>query len=237
MIRSATDMGAPSRAGELERAKQSERHGHWSDARAHYAALLNDPHLKEPNFAGRAMLLRWIGRTHLEEGRPEEALVTYKQALATATRGDDLAGIAHATNCLAIAEQQMGNLDRSEDLYVEARGAATELGDDALVAMIDQNLGTIANIRGNLGHALRCYESSLKRYRALGMTHCQALVLNNIGLLYTDLGEWNDAETAYAEAHAAETARVRAELDEAYDDVVLLRGFACGSLGTRCVSG
>jgi putative nucleotidyltransferase with HDIG domain len=69
-----------------------------------------------------------------------------------------------------------------------------------LLAIIDQNLGTIANIRGNLELALRSYESSRNRFKALGMSSFEAHVLNNIGMVCTDLGHWDQAESAYGSA-------------------------------------
>ena len=45
---------------------------------------------------------------------------------------------------------------------------AEGVGHGPLVAMIDQNLGIIANIQGNVALALLSYRSALERYRRLG---------------------------------------------------------------------
>ena len=66
--------------------------------------------------------------------------------------------------------------------------------------MIDQNLGTVASIRGDIRRALEAFHLSLDGYRALGMRDQAAQVLNNIGLAYSDLGELDRAESAYTEA-------------------------------------
>ena len=181
-------------------ARTAERSGHWMEARSHYQRLLDGAHTDAKE---KCAVLRWIGRTHVEEGRPEEALPIFERALMAAEAVADVGGEAHALNWIAIAEQSMGNLDRSEELYARARVRAVRAGDDLLVAMIDQNLGTVANIRGTLDLALRSYESSLRRYRALGLGHYEAHVLNNMGMLYTDEGDFPNAEQAYEQARAA----------------------------------
>jgi putative nucleotidyltransferase with HDIG domain len=190
-------------------ARLAERGGRWVEARAHYERLLEGAFAEAK---GKSAVLRWIGRTHLEEGRPEEALPIFERALDAAEAVGDVGGEAHALNWIAIAEQSTGNLDRSEELYARARIRAVRAGDDLLVAMIDQNLGTVANIRGALDLALDSYESSLRRYRALGLPHYEAHVLNNMGMLYTDLGDFANAEQAYAQAYDA----CRSGGDDAY---------------------
>ena len=60
-------------------------------------------------------------------------------------------------------------------------------GDARLVAMVEQNLGVIASMRGDVPRALRHYRTSLAGYRALGLDHYVANLLNDIGLAYADL--------------------------------------------------
>jgi putative nucleotidyltransferase with HDIG domain len=85
-------------------------------------------------------------------------------------------------------------------MYTEARITAQSIRDAEALAMIDQNLGTVASIRGDVLRALEAYRLSLDGYRALGLRDQAAQVLNNIGLAYSDLGELDRAAAAYAEA-------------------------------------
>ena len=129
----------------------------------------------------------------------------------------DAVGIAHATNLRAISAQQLGDLAEARQLYTQARRQAQAAGASALVAMLDQNLGTVANIRGEFSEAQRRYRQSLRAYRVLGMEHAMTQVLNNLGMLYTDLREWNAAEDSLSDAVRAAKAsgdvagRLRAE--------------------------
>ena len=178
-------------------ARALERNGQWSDARARYTRLLQCESLSA---SARSSLLRWIGRAHIEEGSPDLARPVLERAVADAEEARDVGAQAHALNWLAIVEQTRGDLDRSEELYARARACAAEADDEMLLAMLDQNLGTIANIRGNLELALRSYESSRNRFKTLGLSSYEAHVLNNVGMVSTDLGHWDDAEAAYTAA-------------------------------------
>jgi putative nucleotidyltransferase with HDIG domain len=181
----------------ISEARTLERNGNWCEARGQYEQLLRDVSLTP---SVRSSLLRWIGRAHAQEGNPNLALDVLARAVAVAEEAGDVAAEAHALNGLAIVEQTLGNMDRSEELYARARTRAAQAGDDMLLAMLDQNLGTIANIRGRLEVALRSYESSRNRFKALGLSSYEAQVLNNVGMVCTDLGHWEDAEAAYAAA-------------------------------------
>lgn len=181
----------------VDEARAFEREGRWADARAQYESLLTDAALTP---AARSAVLRWIARAHVQEGNPDAAIPLLELALVAAEEASDVGVEAHALNGLAIVEQTLGNLDRSEELYARARSRAAQADDEMLLAMLDQNLGTVANIRGNLELALRSYESSRQRFRSLGRSSYEAQVLNNIGMVCTDLGRWDEAEAAYVAA-------------------------------------
>ncbi|MEO7102239.1 MAG: HD domain-containing phosphohydrolase [Gemmatimonadaceae bacterium] len=178
-------------------ARASERTGDWVAARRVYQRLLDDRSITAPT---RSSVLRWMGRTYAEEGNSDVAVSLLEQAVEAGATAGDPGAEAHALNGLAVIEQTLGNLDRSEELYTLARVRAVEANDEMLLAVLDQNLGTIANIRGDLQTALESYESSRRRLTALGRSSFEAHVLNNIGMVCTDLGQWEDAEVAYVAA-------------------------------------
>ena len=181
----------------VNEAKSHERNGRWAEARCCYESLLSDDAITA---AARSSVLRWIGRTYTEEGNPDTAFSVLERAVAAAEESGDVGVEAHALNGLAVIEQTLGNLDRSEELYVRARSCAVEANDELLLAILDQNLATVANIRGNLELALTSYGSSRTRFHALGRSSYEAHVLNNVGMVLTDLGRWEDAEASYNSA-------------------------------------
>jgi putative nucleotidyltransferase with HDIG domain len=202
----------------LTRAEALERAGRFADARAEYEALL---HRGEPRGASdwplAPLLLRRIARCFVEEADFHAADDCLDVAEQVARAHGDAVGVAHATNLRAIAAQQQGDLAGAVELYHAARCQARDAGATALVAMLDQNLGTVANIQGNFDEARWRYRQSLLGYRALGMERSMTQVLNNLGMLYTDLGEWRAAESSFSEAVRAATegsdlaGRLRAE--------------------------
>ena len=181
----------------VDQAKLAEREGRWSDAVLMYESLVRDPLANDQT---RLSALRWLGRVYLEQGNRGAAIDVLEAAVAAATQAGSPSAIAHALNVVAIVHQTGGDLDRAEMMYREARGTAESIRDSEALAMIDQNLGTVASIRGDVHEALEAFQRSLEGYRALGMREQAAQVLNNIGLAYTDLGEHGRAEAAYAEA-------------------------------------
>ena len=194
-----TGAGARSHADLLESAQLAEVEGRRDDAREMYELAL--ARLPEAGAPARASdILRWIARTHRVDANLELALDCADAALAVAEAHGDEAAIGNAVNLQAIIHWQQGLLDEAERLYHVARQSALRAGEAKLSAMIAQNLGVIANVRGDLDTALQHYESSLDTYRALGLAKDVCVALNNIGLLYTQRQQWALAATAYDEA-------------------------------------
>jgi len=181
----------------IDEAKLAEREGRWSDAAARYEGLVRNPFADDDD---RLSALRWLGRAYLEQGNRGAAMDVLEAAVAAATQAGSASAIAQALNVIAIIHQTGGDLDLAESMYMEARITAQSIRDAEALAMIDQNLGTVASIRGDVPRALEAFRLSLEGYRALGMPDEAAQVLNNIGLAYSDLGELDRAQAAFAEA-------------------------------------
>lgn len=150
--------------------------------------------------AQAATVLRRLGLVCWEDGQIDYAIDVLQVALVAADRGGDMECAAHVQNILAVCHWQRGQLDEAERLYHAARRTANEARNASLVAMIDQNLGIIESVRGNLQTALRHYRHALNGYRLLGKRAHLGRLLSNMGMLYTALARWDDAERAYAEA-------------------------------------
>src|SRR5690606_7261473 len=76
----------------------------------------------------------------------------------------------------------------------------SEMGDALLIAMVEQNIGSIANIRGDVEGALAHYTAALERYESLGDAASALRALNNMGMAHVDLGAWGDAESCFDRA-------------------------------------
>jgi diguanylate cyclase (GGDEF)-like protein/putative nucleotidyltransferase with HDIG domain len=183
----------------LEEGQAAERRGHRAEARALYEQALQ----ALPAEADRrraSMILRWIARTHVGDAQMDAALECLSAAVAMAEACGDDGAAGSAINIQAVVHWQLGDLDEAERLYLTARTRALRAGDAKLAAMTAQNLGVIANVRGELAQARRHYEASLEEYRALGSAKDMIGALNNLGLLHTHAKDWAAAEYAFGEA-------------------------------------
>jgi putative nucleotidyltransferase with HDIG domain len=199
-------MKAPATAAGVVAALMEEAHRAAASGRRQLARQRYESALYLLRDLGQAAtastILRRIGRTYLDDGDASAGLDCLTGALAIAEANQDAAQIAHTVNVMAISYWQRGLLEEAEPLYHEAARMARVAGDERLVAMVEQNLGVIASMRGDIGEALRHHTTSLDQYRRLGLREELARQLSNIGLAYTKLLRFDDANAAYAEALA-----------------------------------
>ena len=189
---------SPAISALVEEAEKSDRAGQREIARRRYETALYL--LRAGSEAQAAAILRRVGVTYIADGQFEAALDCLAAALNVAESIDDQAGIAHAINCMATAHGHRGQVDEAERLYSAAFRFATTAGDAQLQAMISQNLGIAASVRGDFRAALNHYATSVATYRSAGQRQFLGQVLNNMGLDYTQLDRLDEAQAAYDEA-------------------------------------
>lgn len=178
----------------IEEARTYERAARFSSARALYERALH--RLGGVQYAPLASaLLRWIGRTWEAEGELAAAMDCLEAAQAAAEACGSARDLAHALNCRGILHFHRGELERAERLYGQARELAESAGEARLLAMVDQNLGNVANVHGDHAGAHARYLRSLERYRALGLDEFVGPLLMNIGRVHVDREAWSDAES------------------------------------------
>lgn len=189
---------SPAVAALIEEAQRSERAGQREIARRRYETAL---YMLRPGDGTHASaIIRRIARTYIDEGQFDTALDCLTAAQGIAEALGNIGDLAHAMNSMATNEVGRGDLDEGERLYANALEFATQAGDDHLQAMIEQNRGIIASMRGNADEALTHYATSLVTYRSAGMRQFLGPLLNNMGLAYTQLDRLDEAQAAYDEA-------------------------------------
>lgn len=213
-------------ASMLERAARAERDGHRVVARNLYEEVLRchlvllSPRQITATFCG-------IARTYLDDGDHDAALDCLAAAVAVANVHQDDGALGTALNLQAVVHWQRGHPDRADELYVQAQEFAARAGDHRLTAMIRQNRGIIANIRGEFSQALTHYRASLSAYQAQERFAEACGVLNNIGMVHTDLEQWREAERAFAEAieiaDRAQDAVMRVRIDVNVAELAIAR--------------
>ena len=183
----------------IDAAQAAERQGARDEARTLYERALYA--LRAPAGPQQASaIFRWIARTYQVDANFDAALDCLAAALAVSDAAGDEAGVGHAINGQATVHIHQGELDEADRLYRLARTYAQRSGESKLAAMTAQNLGVVANVRGDLRQALGHYQASLADYRLLGLARDVCFALNNTAKVYTDLARWAEAEAAYGEA-------------------------------------
>lgn len=190
-------------------AREHERAGRLDEAMAQYRAAIE----RAQDTSERATLaegLRRLGVVHHLRGELNEARQLCQQSHAAALLlGDDLL-TAEALNTLAGFDIEAGSFDSASAYLDSALGLAATSAE--LRARIEQNLGVVANIHGDLPAALEHYERSLDAFRASHDERGCALAYHNLGMISADQRLWDDADHYFRQSR---------EIADAIGDVYL----------------
>jgi tetratricopeptide (TPR) repeat protein len=104
------------------------------------------------------------------------------------------AGHRRAVNMLGAASLAVGELDAAASSLGEALELATEADDRLMLAKASNNLGVLANLRGDHELALWHYRIALPTLQRLGDTRGIAESYHNIAITCRDLGELQEAD-------------------------------------------
>src|SRR5213594_1585708 len=100
----------------------------------------------------------------------------------------------------------LGGIDLETDAVAQARQhflRALELGGQSreLRARVEQNLGIVANIQGDVDEALARYGRSLEAYRASNDEHGCAIAYHNLGMASADRQQFDEAERFFRQSY------------------------------------
>ena len=163
------------------------------------AAEIGARALEEATAAGDdaavADALRRLAVVHQLRGDPDAARACAARSRDTARSLGDIPRLAEALNVLAGIELESGTVAAARALY----GEALELGhrDPALVARIEQNVGILANIEGDLDVATTHYLRALRGFEALRDERGCGMVYHNLGMTAADRHQWPEAYRHY----------------------------------------
>ncbi len=189
--RSPEDASADRAAELLSDAVASERAGSVDDAVAGYRSVIAEAE----RLGDRRTLteaLRRLSVQHHHRGERDEARELSHRSYTIATEiGDDvLAG--EALNTLANFVLESGALEEARTRYL---GALVLAGTNPqLRGRIEQNLGILANIRGEHSEALLHYRRSLAAFESSGEDRGCAIAYHNLGMVSADRQLWEDAD-------------------------------------------
>jgi tetratricopeptide (TPR) repeat protein len=148
----------------------------------------------------RAEALRRLGVLHHLRAEPEVARELCRRSCDVALQAgaEDLA--ADACNALAGFALERGDLTEAQERYSAALHLAGE--NITLIGKIEQNLGIVANIRGDWSEALDHYTRSLAAYEVSSDERGCAFAHHNLGMIHADRKQWSEADSHYRTSQA-----------------------------------
>ena len=183
----------------LQEGRHHDLAGRPAEAMACYAATIDLTAAgEEPRV--RAEALRRLAVLHHLRAEPQVARELCHRScdVAVEAGAEDLA--ADACNALAGFALERGDLTEAQDRYTAALHLAGE--NITLIGKIEQNLGIVANIRGNWSEALDHYTRSLAAYEVSADDRGCAFAHHNLGMIHADRKQWQEADRHYQTSQA-----------------------------------
>lgn len=152
------------------------------------------PAAREPEVSfHHADALRRVGRT------PEALEVAGEIETAVRRRGDRRL-LVNLVNLAGICLFELGRVEAAGARFEELLELSSEGGDEEFAGRACNNLGMLANIRGERDRALAWYGRAVASYQRLGYTRGLAQTHHNLGISYRDLGFDREADAHYLRA-------------------------------------
>jgi putative nucleotidyltransferase with HDIG domain len=181
----------PRAADLLHEARGRERAGSLAEAiEAYQAAIAMARKGGEHTVLSEALRRLAVVFHHRGDSTQARELCRRSCEVARGTGNDLLA--AEALNTLGGVEMMTGSPRDARRHFLRA----LELGGGSreLRARVEQNLGILANIQGELDEALTRYRRSLEAYQGSGDEQGQALAYHNLGMVSADGERWDEAD-------------------------------------------
>lgn len=108
-----------------------------------------------------AYSLQLGGGAMAAQGRLEEAVVSYKEALPFWTTLENAHERASLLDSLGVTEARLGRLDDAERHFAEALAVCRTVNDAGVTAGVMRELGSVEAVRGNFPAALKWYDAAI----------------------------------------------------------------------------
>ena len=130
----------------------------------------------------------------------EEALKSYKEALASFKEIEDLPWHANCYQAIGDVQRALGKLDDALESYEKARAFYQQLGDQSGEARSCQAMGDVQRLRNDLDAALQCYERCLDLFRQVNDKLEEAKALEAVGDVQQLRNDLDAAQRTYEQA-------------------------------------
>jgi putative nucleotidyltransferase with HDIG domain len=178
-------------AGALREGRAHERGARTVEAIASYSVAVERATVAGDNAVLAESLRRLSVLRHKQNNFAlARELCTRSFDVAQASHNGRLA--AEALNSMGVQELLTGSVADARSLF--ERALATDGANRELNARVEQNLGILANIQGDLDEALAHYQRSLDSWRACGDEHGCGIAFHNLAVISVDRDRLEDAE-------------------------------------------
>ena len=179
---------------------------------------------------GSAELTTLLGEALLRTGHAREARSWLDEAVPRLERTGDRAALRRVVNLAGAAGFELGDVAAAELHFGRALELGRADGDDLLVARATNNLGAIADLRGQRREALALFQLALPAYQRLGHPLGLAQSWHNMAIAYRHLGDAGSADEcelrAIEFAREAESRQLAAMAQVGRAELCLARGDA-----------
>ncbi|MBC7912497.1 MAG: tetratricopeptide repeat protein, partial [Pyrinomonadaceae bacterium] len=149
------------------------------------------------NGIAEAYRVKGIGKYYLDQS--ESAIENYLDALRFFKQSNNQEGVAKVYNNIGNLYMDV-DFDKSLEYFHESQKIAEKLKIEDLLAGIYGNVGNIHQRKKNYNMALANYEKSITLFTKLNNPTGLTLILQNIGVAYFSLNQFNKAETYLLDA-------------------------------------
>jgi tetratricopeptide (TPR) repeat protein len=149
---------------------------------------------------GEAETVNALGVGYGRLGQTADATEQYRKAVELRRKLGNRRGVATSLRNLANVLSLTGRYDEAQKSLEEARKLNAALDDRAGQAAVDNELGLLAEERGDTRAALAAFRRALQGWRQAEDAHGTADALNNIGFAHFQLGAYDDAQTNWQQA-------------------------------------
>jgi LuxR family transcriptional regulator, maltose regulon positive regulatory protein len=149
------------------------------------------------NEAGVARALERRAHVNRVLGRTTQSLEDAKRALEIAQKINDAIIISDAMTTVGIDYFQMGELQLAWDTLQKSRQSFIELDDAETAAKVSMQQGLVANALGDSALSEKSYMDALSYYEESHNRFWQATLLNNLGLLQHQKGNYEAAASSF----------------------------------------
>jgi len=174
----------------------------YHEAQAKFQEIIDQ--LENTNNADRCVALGWLGRCMAEQDDLEEALDCFKQGLEELEELESSPQVRQETgymqSYLGAVLKETGDNSGAKQAYEAALPIIQEIGDTQTEAVIQDQLGSLETLQGNLPKAERYHRDALKRMQALNTLELEAQSLHNLATVYHKAKHWKAAAEVYQKA-------------------------------------